>query len=212
MEKSGGFAEKAYQIIKADITNGKLRPGELLVESRFSKQIHISRTPVRAALQRLVCEGLAQTDANKSVRVTNVTEEDIEQITQVRRELETLAVRLFRDRAPPEKIAGLRALCQRECALVSAPSIDYLALIDVDYQLHTALAEMTGNRFLWETMKRIKTSSNRFLILSGTMEKYGALGVKEHDEFVSFLEKGRFDYAELAIRNHVVKIGERILI
>lgn len=27
-----------------------------------------------------------------------------------------------------------------------------------------------------------------------------------------FLEKGRFDYAELAIRNHVVKIGERILI
>ena len=82
----------------------------------------------------------------------------------------------------------------------------------MDYQLHTALAEMTGNRFLWETMKRIKTSSNRFLILSGTMEKYGALGVKEHDEFVSFLEKGRFDYAELAIRNHVVKIGERILI
>ena len=53
MEKSGGFAEKAYQIIKADITNGKLRPGELLVESRFSKQIHISRTPVREAIRRL---------------------------------------------------------------------------------------------------------------------------------------------------------------
>lgn len=212
MKKESSFAEAAYQIIKADITSGKLHPGELLVESRFSKQINISRTPVRAALQRLVCEGLAQTDANKSVRVTNVTEQDIAQITPVRRELETLAVRLFKDTATPKKIARLRALCRQESVLVGAASIDYLSLIDVDFQLHVTLAELSGNHFLLDTIKWIKTSSSRFLILSGTMEKYGPVGVREHDEFVSFLEQGRFDYAELAIRNHVDSIGERILV
>ena len=211
-KKMGTLSEQAYQMIKADITYGKLRPGDVLGEERLSERIAISRTPIRAALQRLVYEGLAQTDANKSVRVTNVTEEDIDQITQVRKELEALAVRLLRDTATPEGIGRLRRLCQRERALVGQAPLDYLGLIDVDYDLHVTLAELTGNQFLWETMKRIKTCSSRFLVLSGTMDKYGVTGTLEHEEIVGFLEKGQFDFAELAIRNHVVRIGDRILV
>lgn len=211
MKKGGNLSDRAYAIIKENITCGKLRPGDILGEARLSEEIAISRTPIRTALQRLVYEGLAETDTNKSVRVSNVTDWDISQITPVRLALETVTVQLLRDTATPEGIARLRALCDREKELIAEDPIDQLALVELDYELHTTMAELTGNQFLIDIMKRIRTSAMRFLILSGTMDKYGVTGTQEHDEIVTYLEKGQFDHAELSVRNHVLKIGNRIL-
>ena len=210
--RGSSLSERAYQQIKEDITNGKLRPGDILREERLSEEIAISRTPIRAALQRLVYEGLAQIMENRSICVTNVTEKDIQELTQVRRELEMLVIRLLKTSAKEEEIARLRQFCQQEQATLAQAPVDHLRLIQLDYELHVTLAELTGNRFLWETMKRIKTHARRFLVLSGTMHKYGAAGVREHEEIVHFLEQGKFDYAELAIRDHVIKIGDRIFV
>ena len=210
-KKAGTLSDRAYQLIKADITSGRLRPGDVLGEAKLSQQISISRTPVRAALQRLVCEGLAQADQNKSVRVTNVTGSDIRQITQVREVLEPLVIRLLRDTLTPEGAARLRRLREQEKALAAQTPLDHLALIDIDYELHVTMAELTGNQFLLDTIRRIKTSSSRFLILSGTMDKYGVTGTQEHEEIIRFLENGQFDYAEVAARNHAARIGDRIL-
>ncbi len=210
-KKRETLSEAAYQAIKRDITQGKLRPGDVLGEERLCEELAVSRTPIRAALQRLVYEGLAQTDDNKSVRVLQVTQEDIVQITQVRRELETLAVRLLKDKLTPEGIRRLRHLCDEEKRLAAVETADYLALIDRDYDLHVALAELTGNQFLLDTMKRMKTKSSQFLVLSGTMKKYGITGVGEHEEIIGFLESGQYDYAEVAIRNHINAICDRIL-
>lgn len=212
MKKGGNLSDRAYELIKENITCGKLRPGDVLGESRLSEELAISRTPVRAALQRLVYEGLAETDTNKSVRVSNVTDWDISQITPVRLALETVTVQLLRDTATPEGIARLRALCDREKELTAREPIDQLALVELDYELHTTMAELTGNQFLIDTMKRIRTSAMRFLILSGTMDKYGVTGTQEHDEIVTYLERGQFDHAELSVRSHVLKIGNRILV
>ena len=51
---------QAYLAIRKSITDGFLRPGERLVESRLSEQLGVSRTPVREALAMLAVEGLVK--------------------------------------------------------------------------------------------------------------------------------------------------------
>ena len=202
--------QKAYQIIRADITANRLRPGDVLIEKKLCERLQISRTPLRAALQQLVSDGLATTDSNKSVIVSNVTEEDIEQITVVRETLETLVIRLLADTTEPDGIQRLEELNRHEQEL--AQKKDYLALVDTDYQFHMALAQMTRNHFLEESIHRIKLASCRFLILSGTMGRYGGTGMEEHAEIIQYLKRGQYAHAEVSMREHIVKIRSRILV
>lgn len=190
--------------------SNQLKPGDILTEEKFSEQLSISRTPIRAALQQLVFDGLAMTDSNKSVIVTNVTEEDIRHITDVRMVLETLTVRLLAKTATPEGIARLRKLHTKEIAL--SEKRDYLAMIDMDYQFHVKMAELTNNPFLVDSIDKIKLATNRFHILSGTMERYCAASVMEHEEILGYIEKGQFDFAEIAMHNHISRVATRIFI
>ena len=209
-EKSVPLYQQAYQIIRAEIMSNQIKPGDILTEEKFSEQLSISRTPIRAALQQLVFDGLAMTDSNKSVIVTNVTAEDIKHLTDVRIVLETLTVRLLEKTATPEKIGQLKRLHAKEVAL--SKEKDYLAMIDMDYQFHVKMAELTDNPFLVDCIQKIKTATNRFHILSGTMERYCAASVKEHEEILGYIEKGRYDFAEIAMRNHISGIASRIFI
>lgn len=202
--------EQAYEIIKSDITFNRLKPGDALIEVKLCERLNISRTPLRAALQKLVSDGLATTDSNKSVVVSNVTEEDILALTPVRLELEALLVRALAGQLGTEEIESLESLHRREMALVAERN--YLGLVDIGYQFHMTLAHMTGNHFLYDTVERIETVASRYLILSGTMDRYGAVGAEEHGEIIAYLARGQFGHAELSMREHIERIGRRILV
>lgn len=201
---------QAYEIIRKDITANRLKPGDILTEKNLSEKLGISRTPIRAALQRLVSDGLATSDSNKSVIVSNVTWEDIQEVTQVRAAMETLTIRLLPGKITPDDISQLWDISRLEKELDRAANS--LGLVDSGYQFHMALAKITKNQFLVDMIDRIQTTYNRFLILSGTMDRYGRTGLEEHEEIIAYLERAQFEHAELAMRDHVLNIGNRILI
>jgi DNA-binding GntR family transcriptional regulator len=72
-------AEKAYEVLKQRVIGGTYAPGAQLKEEHIARELEISRTPVRAALKRLVEDGLAIADPNRGVRVAEWTEYDIEE-------------------------------------------------------------------------------------------------------------------------------------
>lgn len=202
--------EKAYRIIKADITFNRLKPGDALIEKKLCEQLEISRTPLRTALQKLVSDGLATADSNKSVVVSNVTETDIQELTPVRTALETLAISMLAEKINPEAFGTLESVQEKETRFVGEE--DFLSLVDTGYQFHTSLARLTGNRFLTEMIERIETVSSRYLILSGTMDRYGKIGAEEHWEILDYLKRGQYEHAALSMRDHILKSGGRILV
>jgi DNA-binding GntR family transcriptional regulator len=76
--------------IRGLIRGGELRPGQPLSESRVAVQLHVSRGPVREAVQLLVQEGLLVRIPNRGVFVTEITPSDVAEIYEAR---ETLEVR-----------------------------------------------------------------------------------------------------------------------
>lgn len=81
-------AEKAYELLKQRIVGGSYAPGEQLKEEHLARELDISRTPVRAALKRLVDDGLATADPNRGVRVAEWNDYDIEETFELRALLE----------------------------------------------------------------------------------------------------------------------------
>lgn len=81
-------ADKAYEVLKQRVIGGAFAPGAQLKEEAIARDLAISRTPVRAALKRLVDDGLATADPNRGVRVAQWTESDIEETFDLRGMLE----------------------------------------------------------------------------------------------------------------------------
>lgn len=212
IKKNVPLSEQAFKVIKAAITSNELKPGDVLTEEKLSEMLSISRTPIRTALQKLVFSGLAETTPNKSIIVANVSDSDIENITVVRRSLEILVMQLLKNHITSEDIKKLKEICTAERKIINSENKDYVDLVDLDYEFHITLAKITKNPFLVDTMERAKLVSCRFLILSGTMDKYGPLSVDEHALVLDYLEKGEFEFAEIAMKNHIDKISDRILI
>ena len=206
------LSEQAFKIIREAIFSNKLKPGDVLTEEKLSQQLSISRTPIRTAFQQLVFNGLAETTSAKDITVANVTEKDVENITIVRKSLETLVMQLLKDHVTQEHINILKEICHKEREIIDKEDKDYLALLDLDSEFHITLAKITGNPFLVETIERAKLISSRYHILSGTMYKYGPLSVEEHALIFKHLKNGEFDFAELAMKSHIDKISARILI
>lgn len=83
----------AFEIIRADILGGRLLPGSRLHLVLLSERLGIGRAAVREALSRLVSEGLAQAFEQRGFRVTPVSVDDLKDLTRVRIEIESLAIK-----------------------------------------------------------------------------------------------------------------------
>ena len=73
-------SDHVYEILKQRVIGGTYAPAAQLKEEHLARELGISRTPVRAALKRLVDDGLATADPGRGVRVAQWTEADIEEV------------------------------------------------------------------------------------------------------------------------------------
>ena len=67
------LSQKVYQVLKKEIVKGFLKPGAKLSENKLAREMHVSRTPVREAMRKLVAEGLITTNPNKTMTVSKVS-------------------------------------------------------------------------------------------------------------------------------------------
>ena len=94
-EKTASLARQAYKKIKQNILDLTYPPGMPLTEALLTKELQMSRSPVRSAIQKLQTEGLLVSDYYKSITVKEITQKDILEIYQLRELIEEAAFRLI---------------------------------------------------------------------------------------------------------------------
>jgi DNA-binding GntR family transcriptional regulator len=208
IRKNTTLSEKAYEVIKEAIILNKIKPGEILAEEPLAERLGISRTPIKAALRRMVFERIAKVNEKSNIVVSDVTERDIRDVTVVRTALETLAISLI-ETVDPGRLAALKSICRRqESAIANQDTRKY---IKIDFEFHTQVAGFSGNVFLCDMIQQANLTTNRFLVLSGTLPKYMRVASLEHEKIVDCLEKGDLPGAREAMRIHVSNVDRRML-
>lgn len=204
--KPVSLSEQAYQIIKEEIITNKIKAGEILTEEQLASELQISRTPIRTALKQLVMEHLATVNENKNVVVSNVTEQDVRNVSTVRMVLEPLAVKLIED-VTDKQIKDLRRIIKSQ-----RDARSHEEFLRGEHDFHTHLAALANNTFLYDMIERTNIVVERYLVLSGTLAKHSSEAVDEHERIVDCLEAKDFKGAKQALEEHLLHVEERMFV
>lgn len=135
----------AADMIRSAILDGRLAPGETLKEEELAGELNISRTPVREALLMLSAEGIIEATTNRSAVVKVYDKDDVEDMSNLRAELESYAAATAAERATEADFAALRDSCERYSA---RDAEDVAALVSENLHFHTLIAHASGSERL----------------------------------------------------------------
>ncbi|WP_354004965.1 GntR family transcriptional regulator [Ramlibacter albus] len=139
-------ADKAYETLKHRVVGGRYAPGEQLKEEPLARELATSRTPVRAALKRLVDDGLATAEPGRGVRVAAWTESDIEETFALRGLLEAHAAELAARRGGVALAERLDALnTEMEGAIEKGGRALPERLQKINAEFHRAIVGASGS-------------------------------------------------------------------
>jgi DNA-binding GntR family transcriptional regulator len=148
-------AERAYLAIRQQAMDYVLRPGERLNEVEIAGELGVSRTPVRAALNRLVADGFLRAVPNKGFFARELDEHEVMDLYELREALEVLAFRLACERAAQSDLEQLAAGWKQQAEKLDPVNLD--AHIVVDEWLHMEIARLGENRELQRQLAGINT-------------------------------------------------------
>ncbi len=183
--------------LRARIGDGRLPPGQRLIEQTLATEFGVSRLPIREAVRSLESEGLVTTVPRKGVVVAELSRGDIEHLYEVRRVLEALTVRLAASRAEPEEVRHLTELVAEARSAVS--DTNHSAVVRLSIEFHQYLTRMAGNPFLISALEPL-TSRLQWVIGHGYEH---ARDVREHDAIVDAIASHDSERAESLALAHI---------
>jgi len=128
------------------ILSGKIRPGERLNESQLARELHVSRAPVREALQQLQEQSLIANFPRRGMFVVSLDQEDTQKINSLRIILEAEALRLARKNLTPQGEKKLLELLQEMESVEPAPTTKMY--VRVDFEFHRTIWSYSNNEHL----------------------------------------------------------------
>jgi DNA-binding GntR family transcriptional regulator len=214
LEQGGQLAERTYEAIKSAILVNRLPPGTPLSVPELARQLGVSRSPVREAVQRLIYDGLATHAPNRGAEVSLVDIDDLRALYLVREQLEGLAARLATEHLDADSLAELRGiLTEHEAALVASGENgddDIVAHIDLDRRFHRVLRELAGNPHLTAALEPMAGRSHFALHSLWRSPDAPRLALDEHRQIVEAMVAGDPELAAEAARRHIARLRTRL--
>ncbi len=193
-------ADRAYQLIKEKIITVEMPPGSVIRETQLMKELGLGRTPIREALMQLETQNLVEVVPRRGLFVTEIAITDLQQIYEVRVEIESLCARLAAQRFTPEDLVEMKCLVAEYQA---ADKSDKKWLLDQDRRLHSLLARATGNKFLYDEFEKFYNLSIRIWHLAFNRMEAEDVDVAAHLDILAAIEAGDCNRAGQRMREHI---------
>jgi len=203
------LSQKVYRILKKRIIEGDFKPREKILEVKISKQLGVSRTPIREALRRLVAEGFVAISPNQGAVVNEVSMEDIEGVLQIRSVLDGLAARLAVKVITEEEIGELEN-CIKHMEYYNNKN-DALAFIKMDAEFHELIYEICGNRQLINIHGNLDNIFYGFRVKALIISDKLHIFLEEHKKIVEAIKMRNSLKAEMLSRRHASNVMKNLL-
>lgn len=198
--------ERVLRALRAAIISGELTPGEVYSAPSLAATFGVSATPVREAMLDLAKENLVAVVPNKGFRVTVVDEDQLNQITAIRRLLEPPVVAEVTDLIPAEDFADLRRLAQE--IVDGARAGDLAQYTEADNEFHLRLLAYSGNQRLVDLVAELR-GQTRLVGLASLLDR-GQLvsSAREHLELMDLMQRRDGPAVEAFMVRHINHIQD----
>ncbi|WP_330347578.1 GntR family transcriptional regulator [Streptomyces sp. NBC_00582] len=152
--RRSSYRERVVDALRAALIAGELRPGQVYSAPALAGRFGVSATPVREAMLDLAKEGLVDAVPNKGFRVTEVSDRQLDEYTQVRALIEIPTVTALATTADPVSLEALRPAARE--IVVAAVAGDLIAYVEADTRFHLGLLALAGNAHLVEVVRGLR--------------------------------------------------------
>ena len=176
--------EVVFLTLRKAILKGELQPGERLMEIALANRLGVSRTPVREAIRMLEHEGLVVMKPRRGAQVAKITEQELNDVLEVRKSLEMLAANKACERMTEEDMKAMRDAGAEFRKLALNPNCDLTALTEADVAFHDTIYRGTRNRRLNQILANLREQMYRFRLEYLKDASIRESLVSEHEEIM----------------------------
>lgn len=207
MNETGSLQSQAYHTIKELILSKSLDSGVLYSETRLAKELGISRTPLREALQCLSQDGYITIMPSRGFKIRSLNKETMTESIEARCAIEGFCVHLFascEDESRRQKLLeDMKESLSRQKAALTSKSFPE-SFTEEDHQFHMSLVQFARNHEFNHLFQR--------LLYTIHLTTYGALTItgraettyEEHCQIYQLLIEGDTEQAYQALIRHLM--------
>lgn len=205
MEQPKSMLEFALTKIREDIQSGKYPPGSKLSSKDISEELGISRTPINAAINRLVAEGLAEAIPRRGNIVTELSAHKINDIVNVRIMMEIHAAKA----AVKNFEKHMDTISEMEAVLEQLDTIgdkDYTTASKLEARFHTLFVSLSENDQLinlFENNWNVSTVYHAHLLSKKPLSQFYIIYNKSHREILKLLKEKNVEALCIAVEEHI---------
>lgn len=190
-----------FHTLREAILKGEIKPGERLMELQLASKLGVSRTPIREAIRMLELEGLAVTTPRKGAEVAKMTEKDMEDVLQIRKALDELAVGLACDNIVESQLEKLFVALKNFEESTRSGDVKQIAQADVEF--HDVIYQAADNPKLMNMLNNLREQIYRYRVeYLKNKSSYPRL-IEEHKEIYEGLKRGDKQAVVEIVSHHV---------
>ncbi|WP_116995650.1 GntR family transcriptional regulator [Desertimonas flava] len=158
-------ADRAYAYVRGEVLCRRIAGNDLITEGQIADAVGVSRTPVREALLRLQADGMVRLLPKRGALVLPVTAEEMADVLETRRLVETFAARrAVTDGSPTQLVAALQA--HIDDMRDAAKRRDTVAYVEADRAFHLEIVAAAGNEILTTLYRSLRDRQLRMGVVN----------------------------------------------
>jgi DNA-binding GntR family transcriptional regulator len=199
---------QVVRALRAALEAGELRPGVIYSGVSLAQRFGVSATPVREAMLDLAQEGMVEPVRNRGFRVVEISDQDLEQVNEIRRLLEVPMMSKVAELLRPDDLDRFTGLAKEADA--AARRDDLISYLEADKEFHVRLISVAGNRQLTELVATLRSKALIYGLLNLAHPEELVVSAAEHWELIAALRDGRREDVEDIVRRHIGAWGKRV--
>jgi DNA-binding GntR family transcriptional regulator len=185
------------------------KPGQQIQELQIAKELNVSRSPVRSAINKLIGEGLLVSHPNRYVCVRQISEKDILDAYEFRLIIESYAIRKTIEKIDQPIREKLEEFRNQFLQIRGEEQID--TYIEIDQRFHSYIIETSGNSVVEESLHKVEFMIMPFRIISLTSRKRFEQSIGEHLGIIDGILNHDAEYALQTCKKHLTLAKEEFL-
>lgn len=199
------LTDLAYQSLKQHMLDGSLVEGARLTEDQLAKQLGISKSPVREALNRLEAEGLILIQPRRGAYVRQFTLEETRNLFDLRVLVEVYSVEIAK--VTPTLLQDMADSIDRTQKFLEAGN--KLAHVEEDIRFHSMIAASSGNQEFYAIFESVQHKT--ILSRSKTYHLSPSSAPVNHQKIYEALKNGDRAEAKRIMSDHISVLRDSLL-
>ena len=190
--------EEMYSHLFNRILQGEYQNGTRLKEVEIAEEFGISRTPVREVLMQLAQDGLVEINPNKGATVHPLTPDDVEEIFELRKHLELLALEFSVHRINLNILQDIRKNITE-----NLKKKDFQSAMTNDFDLHRYIVDSSNKRRLITMVNQLLRVMQKFRYMGFHNQELFERVNREHLELIEALSRRDLENSKKILAAHL---------